>query len=66
MSFEKLNVHSKIVGKGKKYLKNINDYIVKKSTISKKMFKYQKYNWRNDNKKIKKYKQIKIRYIINE
>lgn len=43
MTVDKLNVHSKIVGKGKKYVKNINQYIVKKSTISKKQFKYQKY-----------------------
>lgn len=30
MSFDKLNVHAKIVGKGKKSLKTINDFLVKK------------------------------------
>jgi hypothetical protein len=30
MSFDKLNVHAKIVGKGKKYISTINEFIVKR------------------------------------
>lgn len=42
MSFDKLNVHAKIVGKGKKNIKTINDFIVKKKkSIIKKKFRLQ-------------------------
>jgi hypothetical protein len=42
MSFDKLKVHSKIVGKGKKHIKQINEFIVKKRKKTvKKNFKLQ-------------------------
>jgi hypothetical protein len=42
MSFDKLKVHSKIVGKGKKNTLEINDFLVKKQQqIVKKSFKLQ-------------------------
>lgn len=39
MSFDKLNVHAKLVGKGRKYIKIINDFITKrkKSIVQKKL-----------------------------
>jgi hypothetical protein len=45
MSYERLNVHSKIVGKGKKYLKTINHFFNKKKNIVKKMFLLQNSFW---------------------
>jgi hypothetical protein len=40
MSYDKLNVHCKIVGKGKKYLKNINNFLVKKNNVKRKKFRF--------------------------
>lgn len=42
MSFDKLNVHAKIVGKGRKFIKTINEFIVKrKNPIVQKKLKLQ-------------------------
>ena len=46
MSYEKLKVHSKIVGKGKKNSIYINDFLVKKpSKVVKKAFRLQQLIW---------------------
>jgi hypothetical protein len=43
MSYERLSVHSKIVGKGKKTATYINDFLVRKpSKLIKKAFRLQK------------------------
>ncbi len=44
MSFDKLKVHAKIVGKGRKNIKFINQFLLKnKIEIKKKQFKFKNY-----------------------